>query len=229
MDMSVQSEGSWWNRMWSDEGRTAISHYFVMDWASVWLDIVGGLVISGALAAWVPHDFWQAFFLTDHPLAAKLIGPIIGPIVAVISFVCSVGNVPLAAVLWNGGASFGGVIAFIFADLIVLPVLDIYRRYYGWKMAAFLFVTFYVAMAAVGLIVEFAFDALGLIPAEHNAKVVHTSITWNYTTVLNILFLMLAAILVWRFLRTGGPAMLRTMYAASASTGHAAHSAHRHH
>ena len=103
---------------------------------SVWLDIVGGLLIAGAIAAWVPPDFWQSFFLADHPVARRYRGPLIGPLVAVFSFVCSVGNIPLAAVLWNGGISFGGVIAFIFADLIVLPILNIYRKYYGWKMAA---------------------------------------------------------------------------------------------
>jgi hypothetical protein len=149
MDMSVKANGSIWRRIWSEEGRTAVSDYFVMDWASVWVDIVGGLLIAGALAAWVPKSFWQTFFLSGNPWLAKLAGPIIGPFVAIISFVCSVGNVPLAAVLWNGGASFGGVIAFIFADLIVLPILDIYRRYYGLKMSVFLLVTFYVAMALV--------------------------------------------------------------------------------
>jgi len=101
MDMSV-TEGTLWQRMTSEKGLTAISHYFVMDWAAVWLDIVGGLLIAGALAAWVPPDFWQSFFLVDHPLVAKLWGPIVGPLVAVVSFVCSVGNIPLAAVLWNG-------------------------------------------------------------------------------------------------------------------------------
>jgi uncharacterized membrane protein YraQ (UPF0718 family) len=105
--------------MTSDRGFTAISHYFVMDWAAVWMDIVGGLAIAGALAAWVPNTFWQFFFLTGHPVLATFWGPIVGPLVAVISFVCSVGNIPLAAVLWNGGISFGGVIAFIFADLSV--------------------------------------------------------------------------------------------------------------
>ena len=153
MDMSVTDGGSPWQRMTSDRGLTAISHYFVMDWAMVWLDIVGGLLIAGALAAWVPDTFWQTFFLTGHPVLATLWGPIVAPLVAVISFVCSVGNIPLAAVLWNGGISFGGVIAFIFADLIVIPVLNIYRKYYGLKMAGFLFATFYVAMAAAGLIV----------------------------------------------------------------------------
>jgi len=204
MDMSVTEGGSLWQRMTSDRGFTAISHYFVMDWAAVWLDIVGGLLIAGALAAWVPNAFWQSFFLTGHPVLATLWGPIVGPLVAVISFVCSVGNIPLAAVLWNGGISFGGVIAFIFADLIVIPILNIYRKYYGLKMAGFLFATFYVAMAVAALIVDLIFGAFALIPPEHKARVVETSITWNYTTWLNLAFLVLAGLLVWRFLKTGG-------------------------
>jgi uncharacterized protein len=213
MDMAVTEGRSLWQRITSDEGRTAISHYFVMDWASVWMDIVGGLLIAGALAAWVPNEFWQAFFFVDHPLLAKIWGPLIGPVVAIISFVCSVGNIPLAAVLWNGGISFGGVIAFIFADLIVLPILDIYRKYYGLKMAAFLLVTFYAAMAVAAFVVEIAFGSLGLIPQGRNALVVEAAITWNYTTWLNIIFLLLAAALVRRFMRTGGPEMLRMMNA----------------
>src|SRR5712671_2478013 len=106
MDMSVPEGGSLWQRLTSERGLTAISHYFVMDWAAVWLDIVGGLLIAGALAAWEPDEFWRPFFIVDHPLLATLWGPIVGPLVAVISFVCSVGNIPLAAMLWNGGISF---------------------------------------------------------------------------------------------------------------------------
>jgi uncharacterized protein len=220
MDMSVRGDGSLLSRLTSSDGLTAISQYFVMDWASVWMDIVGGLLIAGALAAWVPSEFWQSFFLVNHPVIARIWGPIVGPLVAVIAFVCSVGNIPLAAVLWNGGISFGGVIAFIFADLIVLPVLNIYRKYYGLKMAGFLFATFYAAMAAAALIVELLFGVLGLIPAERHARVVEASVTWNYTTWLNIGFLVVAAFLVWRFLRTGGPEMLRMMNKPSAA-GHA--------
>ncbi len=208
MDMSVKGGGTLWQRI---AGFTAISHYFVRDVASVWMDIAGGLLISGALAAWIPADFWQSFFVVDHPLLAKLWGPIVGPLVAVISFVCSVGNIPLAAVLWNGGISFGGAIAFIFADLIILPILNIYRKYYGMKMAAFLFVTFYAAMAGAALIVELVFGTLGLVPAERNARVVDATITWDYTSWLNIAFLILAAALIWRFFTTGGLAMLRMM------------------
>jgi uncharacterized protein len=210
MDMAV-TDGPLWRRITSPQGLTAISHYFVMDWAAVWLDIAGGLLIAGALAAWVPNTFWQSFFLIDHPVFAKIWGPLIGPLVAIVSFVCSVGNIPLAAVLWNGGISFGGVIAFIFADLIVIPILDIYRKYYGPRMMAFLLATFYVAMAGAALIVEALFDFIGLIPQQRSAKVVEASISWNYTTWLNLVFLALAALLLWRFLKTGGPEMLRMM------------------
>jgi uncharacterized protein len=210
MDMAVR-EGPIHKRITSPDGFTAISHYFVMDWAAIWKDIVGGLLIAGALAAWVPKEFWQAFFLEGNPLLAAIWGPLVGPLVAILSFVCSIGNVPLAAVLWNGGISFGGVMAFIFADLIVLPILNIYRKYYGWRMSLFLLGTFYAAMVVAGLVVELLFGALGLIPDERSARVVEASIQLNYTTVLNVIFSMLAAVLVWRFLRTGGPAMLKEM------------------
>jgi len=225
MDMSMH-EGSVWQRIASSKGRTAISHFFVMDWASLWLDIGGGLLIAGALAAWVPNDFWQAFFLQEHPILAKLWGPIVGPIVAILSFVCSIGNVPLAAVLWNGGISFGGVVAFLFADLIVLPILDIYRKYYGLKISAFLLVIFYAAMSMAALAVEFIFGALHLIPQQRHLQMAEESIRWNYTTILNIVFLTLAMVLVIRFLGTGGPEMLRMMSAKNPSD-HGGH--HRDH
>ncbi|HET7927980.1 MAG TPA: permease [Actinomycetota bacterium] len=215
MDMAV-TEGSILTRLTSPPGITAISHYYVMDWASIWKDIAAGLVIAGALAAWVPESFWQSFFLVDHPLLSKIWGPMVGPIVAMLSFVCSIGNVPLAAVLWNGGISFGGVAAFIFADLIVLPILNIYRKYYGRRMLLFLLGTFYVSMVLAGIAVEVLFQVFGLVPDERNAKVVEASVTWNYATVLNIVFLTLSAVLVIRFLRTGGPAMLRMMNAPAA-------------
>src|SRR5207248_11781181 len=166
----------------SRDGFAVTSHYFVMDVAAVWKDISIGLLIAGALAAWVPSDFWQKFFVVSHPVAAKIWGPIIGPLVAVLSFVCSVGNVPLAAVLWNGGISFGGVIAFIYADLIVLPIIDIYRKYYGWKVAGLIVAVFYVAIALTALFVYFLFQMFGLIPYHRSAQIVETSITFNYTT-----------------------------------------------
>jgi uncharacterized membrane protein YraQ (UPF0718 family) len=211
MDMSVENDRSLWQRLTSREGITATSHYFVMDVIAVWKDIVGGLLLAGALAAWVPQDFWKNFFLTSHPVAATIWGPIVGPLVAVLSFVCSVGNIPLAAVLWNGGISFGGVIAFIYADLIILPIIDIYRKYYGWRVTGLIVIVFYLAMAVAALIVEFIFQFFGLIPHQRAAQIAEMSITFNYTTVLNIIFLAVAAFLVVRFLKTGGPKMLAHM------------------
>ncbi len=189
----------------------AVSNFFVMDWASVWVDIVLGLLIAGALAAWVPNSFWNAFFFSNNPTIAKIEGPLVGPLVSLVSFVCSVGNVPLAAVLWRGGISFGGVVSFIFADLIILPILDIYRKYYGWRVMGYILLTFYVTMAAAGYVVEFLFQVLGIIPQSRNVVAITEGVQWNYTSVLNIIFLLLAAILVIRFIRTGGVSMLRMM------------------
>lgn len=138
-------------------------------------------MIAGAMAAWVPQSLWQAFFLHGHPFLAKLWGPVVGPIVAIVSFVCSVGNVPLAAVLWNGGISFGGVVAFLFADLIILPILNIYRKYYGLKISLLLLVLFYAAMSLSALAVEYVFGFLRLIPEQRHVQIVEAAIRWNYT------------------------------------------------
>ena len=211
MDMSISGGGSFFSRLLSKRGFTAVGNFFVMDWASVWVDIALGLLIAGAIAAWVPDSFWNAFFFSNNPTLAKIEGPLVGPLVSVVSFVCSVGNVPLAAVLWKGGISFGGVVSFIFADLIILPILDIYRKYYGWKVMAYILVTFYVTMAAAGYVIEFLFEALGIIPTNRNVAAITEGVQWNYTSILNIIFLVLAAILVIRFIRTGGIPMLRMM------------------
>ncbi|MEV8343695.1 permease [Streptomyces niveus] len=211
MDMSIKREGSFTRRLFSKEGFTATAHVFVMEWAAILRDLVAGLLIAGAIAAWVPDSFWRAFFFDGHPLASKLWGPVVGPLVAIVSFVCSIGNVPLAVVLWKGGISFGGVVAFIFADLLILPILNIYRKYYGARTAAFLLGTFYLATVVAGYVVEFVFGGLGLIPDQADAKLPTEGITWNYTTWLNIVFLALAAVLLVRFVRTGGLTMLRMM------------------
>ncbi len=228
MDMSL-SGGSVLSRTLSQRGFTAISHFYVMDWASIWLEIVGGLLIAGALAAWVPQSFWTGLFLSHSPVWSKVVGPLIGPVVAVISFVCSVGNVPLAAVLWNGGISFGGVVSFLFADLIVLPILNIYRKYYGLPVTSLLFVLFYAAMAGAGYIVELVFGVLGFVPSKRHLQVLQAGVSWNYTTVLNIVALLVSAILVWRFLRTGGLNMLRMMGSVGESRPSGEHVHHHHH
>jgi hypothetical protein len=194
-----------------------------MEWAAVIRDIVAGLLIAGAVAAWVPNSFWRHLFLVGHPALAKAWGPLIGPLVSLLSFVCSIGNVPLAGVLWNGGISFGGVVAFIFADLIIVPILLIYRKYYGTRMMLFLLGTFYLTMAVAGYLVELLFGGLGLIPSGRHAKVVEASIRWDYSTVLNIIFLILAAGLVYRFVSTGGMPMLKMMGGAPDSESQHGH------
>jgi hypothetical protein len=211
MDMSVPGEGSFASRLFSRDGFTAVANVFVAEWAAIIRDLVVGLLIAGAIAAWVPDGFWRAFFFTGHPLAAGIWGPLVGPVVAIASFVCSIGNVPLAVVLWHGGISFGGVIAFIFADLLIAPILNIYRKYYGGRMTLFLLGTFYAAMAAAGYVIELVFGGLGLVPNGTRASLPDQGVSWNYTTWLNIVFLLLASALLVRFVRTGGLMMLRMM------------------
>ncbi len=220
MDMSVGGEDSFLRRLFSRRAFTSVSHVFVMEWAAILRYLVLGLVIAGAIAAWVPETFWQNFFLANHPNLSVVWGPPVGPVVAIVSFVCSIGNVPLAAVLWNGGISFGGVIAFIFADLLILPILNIYRKYYGTKMMLTLLGTFYVSMVVAGYLIELIFGAANLIPRQRSATVLHAGISWNYTTWLNIIFLGIAAVLVTRFITSGGMPMLRMMGGSPEAEGH---------
>ncbi len=210
MDMSI-TEGSLLRRLLSRRALTAISHYFFMDVYSIYIDLGLGLLIAGAVAAWVPDSVWRAFFFTSNPAVNTFWGPLVGPFLSMISFVCSVGNVPLAVVLWNGGISFGGVISFIFADLIILPILNIYRKYYGGRMSLYLLVVSYAAMALAGFLIGLAFNLAGLAPAHFRVSALQAAPSWNYTSFLNIAFIVLIAGMGWRFLRTGGPDMLRAM------------------
>jgi uncharacterized protein len=223
MDMSVSGPGSFARRLVSPRGFTAVSHVFVMEWAAIWRDLVGGLLIAGAIGAWVPDSFWADLFLSGDPTAAAWWGPLIGPLVAVLSFVCSVGNVPLAVVLWSGGISFGGVVAFIFADLLILPILNIYRRYYGARMAALLGAGLYAGSVLAGYAVELVFGLLGWIPDRAGAHLPDGGVSWNYTTWLNLAFLAVAGVLVARFVRTGGVPMLRMMGGGPDGPEHAHH------
>ena len=193
----------------------------------------GPFLIAGALAAWVPNSFWQTLFVSSDPAVAAVWGPIIGPVIAMLTFVCSVGNIPLAVVLWNGGISFGGVISFIFADLLIIPILNIYRKYYGRRTSLYLLVTSYGAMVLAGLVIGALFQVLGLVPTHHVIEAFQKRPSWDYTTFLDFAALALALILGWRFVRTGGLAMLKAM--ETAPTGghrmshHDHHAEHHHH
>lgn len=223
MDMSVGGDGTFWQRLFSRNGVVSVAQYFVMDWASVLKDIVGGLLIAGAFSAWVPKQWLQLVFFTNDPVASFIVGPLVGPVLAAVSFVCSVGNVPLAAVLWNGGISFGGVVSFIFADLIIVPIILIYRKYYGTRAAVRITAIFYGAMVVAGYLIELVFAPLGLVPHNRHLTVVDTVPSWNYTTWLNILFLIIAIVLVLVFFRSGSGTMLRMMGGSpSGSSDHVA-------
>ena len=210
MDMTV-TDGPLVRRLLSARGRTAVSHYFVMNVYSLWTDLVLGFLISGALGAWVPDSWWERLFLSGHGAGTEVWGALVGPLVAVVSFVCSVGNVPLAAVLWRGGIGFGGVIAFIFADLIIIPILNIHRKYYGARVSGYLLVTSYATMAVAGLVVAGVFHLFGAVPTARNVTVFDTTISWNADTFLDIVFLAVVAVVTVRFVRTGGVEMLRMM------------------
>jgi len=210
MDMSV-TEGPLLQRAFSARAFTSTSHYFFINIYSLWTDLLLGFLIAGALGAWVPNDVWSKLFISGHGGLTEIWGALIGPLVALLSFVCSVGNVPVAAVLWRGGISFGGAIAFIFGDLIIIPILNIYRKYYSGRVSLYLFVVSYATMVLAGLLVGAIFNALGAVPANRNVAVFATTISWDFNTYLNIAFLVLLALLLIRFLRTGGVAMLREM------------------
>ena len=192
-DMAAEG-GTLWQKLSRRQIWVQVAQSFVMDWSMLWKDLLLGFLIAGALSVFVPDGLWQALFIKGaSPWVQVPANALLGPIVAVLSFVCSIGNVPMAAVLWGAGVSFGGVLAFLYADLIVLPLLDVYRRYYGWKMAAYIAAVFYATMVVSALIMDVAFNALGWIPATRpdvHAEMVHFSL--NYTFWLNIVFGLLA-------------------------------------
>jgi uncharacterized protein len=210
MDMSI-SGGPLLARIRSPQALTSTSHYFFMNVYSLWRDLLLGFLIAGAIGAWVPASFWSHLFLSGHGFGPELWSAVIGPLVALLSYVCSVGNVPLAAILWRSGIGFGGAVAFIFGDLLILPILNIYRKYYGARVALYLFAVSYVTMVAAGLTVGALFRVLGWVPSERTIAGFATGISWDATTYLNIVVLIGIAALLTRFLRTGGVAMLRMM------------------
>ncbi len=217
-DMTAEG-GTVWQKLARRDTWTLVAQRFAMDWSMLWKDLLAGFLIAGALSAFVPNGWWQTLFVQGAaPWVQVPANALLGPVVAVLSFVCSIGNVPMAAVLWGAGVSFGGVLAFLYADLIVLPLLDVYRRYYGWRMAAYIAAVFYATMVAAALLMDLAFNALGWIPharPDVHAEMVHFSI--DYTFWLNLAFGLLAAALFW---------LARRHPMRHACPAHAAHHAH---
>ncbi len=216
---SAERTGTIAQKLARRETWVAVAQNFVMDWSMLWKDLVLGFLIAGALAAFVPDGVWQTLFVRGaSPWVQVPANALLGPVVAVLSFVCSIGNVPMAAVLWGAGVSFGGVLAFLYADLIVLPLLDVYRRYYGWKMAAYIAATFYATMVLAGIVMDLAFSAAGWIPARRpDIRAAMTHFSFDYTFWLNLAF--------------GALALALFVYARRqpVQQAHCAHHGHAHH
>jgi uncharacterized protein len=189
----------WRERLRSKAGWADSATYTMSDLTMLRKELVIGYVVAGFLTVLVPVHVWNSLFLQGHGIWTTLENVVVGPFIAIISFVCSVGNVPLAAALWRGGISFGGVIAFIFADLIAIPLLLIYRRYYGYRLMLKMLALFWLVMSLAGLVTEGLFTAAGLVPTSRPSQIVTTTFQWNYTTMLNIVFLVVFGVLYWTY------------------------------
>ncbi len=197
-DTALQRE-PWGTKLRSKGGWANAATYTMADLTMLRKELVIGYTVAGFLAVLVPVRAWSVVFLHGHGFWTSVENVIVGPFIAIISFVCSIGNVPLAAALWHGGISFGGVISFIFADLIAFPLLLIYRRYYGMKLTLRMLAVFWGVMATAGLLVEGIFLAAGIIPTTRPTTVAPAHFEWNYTTYLNIVFLALFGLLYWTY------------------------------
>lgn len=214
---------TWWARLRNPELPTRVAQSFAMDVTMLWKDIAGGFLIAGVLSAFVPRAWWATLFVTDaHGAWQSILNALIGPVIAMLTFVCSIGNVPMAAILWSSGISFSGVLAFLFADLIVLPLLDTYRRQYGWRMAAYIGGVFYATMVAAALVMDLLFSGIGWVPPQGiDVRAEVTSFAFDYTFWLNLVFGALAA---WLFLQ----ARRHPMHHDHAQHGHHEHHEHAH-
>ncbi|HEX9624779.1 MAG TPA: permease [Streptosporangiaceae bacterium] len=178
----------WQRAIRTKAGWADAATYTVADLTMLRREMIIGFGVAGFIAVLVPNAFWHVFFITGHGIWTSIENAIVGPFIALISFVCSIGNVPLAAALWKGGISFGGVVSFIFADLIALPLVLIYRKFYGTRLALRMLAVFWAVMATAGLLTELIFSGAGLIPTSRPIQIVPEQLTWNYTTLLNIIF-----------------------------------------
>jgi uncharacterized membrane protein YraQ (UPF0718 family) len=193
---------SWRQRLTSANAWTDVAQNFRMDWGMLWKEITAGFLLAGFIGL-LGDDFFNVLFVTDAPPAVRTIENVIaGPVIAVLSFVCSIGNVPLAAVLWSGGISFAGVIAFLFADLIVLPIVLAYRKYYGLSFALRITGLMFVTILIAALIVDGLFSAVDLIPSTRPTRAdVFEPISVNYKLVLNVIGTVIFVGLIWLTMR----------------------------
>ncbi len=191
--------GRWRARLGDKAAWADAATFTVGDLTMVRRELLIGYGVAGVLVVAVPDHLWGALFLHGHGVWTTLENVVVGPLLAVVSFVCSIGNVPLAAALWSGGISFGGVLAFLFSDLITFPLILIYRRYYGGKMAMRIVVVLFAAAVLAALVTEATFWALGIVPPRHHLTTTSAGIHWDLTTYLNLIALGLAGLVLWLY------------------------------
>ncbi|MGA2873406.1 MAG: permease [Candidatus Dormibacteria bacterium] len=196
-------ESSWSVKLRSPQLWGTAARYCLADLRMLRKELLGGFLAAGFLAALVPDQVWRAVFVSGHGLPSAIENAAIGPLIAMASFVCSVGNVPLAAALWKGGISFGGVASFIYADLITFPLLLIYRKYYGGRLTLRLLGSFWLVMASAGLVTQYLFQALDAIPRTRPHQIASHALAWNFTTLLDLTALLALAAIVFLALRFG--------------------------
>jgi hypothetical protein len=192
-------KGSFGDIVFSWSGWYRLGNQYRKEWSMIWKDVAAGFLISGFVIVFVPQAVWNTLFLSGEGLLASAENAVMGVAVAVVSFVGSIGNVPFAVALWAGGVSFAGVIAFVYSDLITIPVLNVYRKYYGWKVMFYIFGVFFVTMALAGFLMEELFALLGIIPdlASGQSATEQEYFSFNYTFWLNLLAVGLSGFLYW--------------------------------
>jgi len=206
------SRGGWYAELRSWGGWYKVGNQYRKEWSMIWKDVIAGFLISGFVIVFVPQRVWNALFLEGDGLLVTAENAVMGVAIAVISFVGSMGNVPFAVALWGGGISFAGVIAFVYADLITIPVLNVYRKYYGWRVMLYILGVFFVTMAFTGFLMELLFDALGIVPnlAGGETATDRTYFERNYTFYLNLIAFALSGFLLYVYRRgLGAPGEYR--------------------
>jgi len=203
-DDDMDESKSWKKKIQSEKGWAKVSKQYGMEWKMVWKDVTVGFTIAGIVAAFVPDSFFQTLFInsgngnTDFTFFEILEHIIVGPIAAFLTFIGSMGNIPLAALLFGKGVSFAGVMAFIFSDLVVFPILRINAKYYGWKMSLFILFLLFMALIGASLILHYSFDFLSLLPDPSQVKIQNSEyFKLDYTFYLNIAFLALSGFLIY--------------------------------
>jgi uncharacterized membrane protein YraQ (UPF0718 family)/YHS domain-containing protein len=197
-DTALQNQ-QWRKKLRSKAGWADAATYTMSDLTMLRRELLIGYAVAGFLSILVPVTFWNTVFLHGHGFWTSAENVIVGPFIAIISFVCSIGNVPLAAALWRGGISFGGVVSFIFADLITFPLLLVYRRYYGTRLTLRMLALFWAVMSVAGLVTEGIFRAAGIAPRVHRVQIAPEHFSWDATTYLNIIFVVAFGFLYWAY------------------------------